>query len=343
MTRRFAIFLFLALVTVAVLFAPVPAAAQTSSPVANAAPAVKNWTPPKTPDGQPDLQGVWSTATNTPLQRPANLGAKEFYTPDELATRRNGGGGRGPGRGRPQPGTTADVHYDVSQYGLTQKVVAQDLRTSLIVGPEGRVPPLTPEAQKKMAERAAFNRVHQWDGPETRPLAERCITWPSEGPPMLSPGYNSDLQIVQGPGYVAILQEMIHDVRMIPTDGRPHLPTDVHQWFGDSRGHWEGNTLVVDATNFTGKTTINNTLTSTKLHVTERYTRTGPDTLLYQFTVDDPDTWTKSWSAEVPWEKTKGPIYEYACQEGNYGMANNLSGARASEKKAAEEAAGKGN
>jgi len=311
-----------------VLLTSIGAAAQTKAYVA-----------PKTPDGQPDLQGIWSTLTSVPLERPANLGAKEFYTPEELAAqtqRAARGGARG---AAPETGDLA-VHYDTSQFGLdrTHATLSKSNRTSLIVGPEGKVPPLLPEAAKRQAQRAS-QRDHQWDGPESRPLAERCITWPSEGPPMLAPGYNSNLQIVQGTGYVAIMQEMIHDVRVIPTDGRPHLPENIHLYFGDSRGHWEGNTLVIDTTNFTDKTAFRGS--GEKLHVIERLTRTADDTIKYEFTVEDPTAWAKPWSAEVNWAKEAGPIFEYACQEGNYGMANNLSGARATEKKAAEAAAKK--
>ena len=292
---------------------------------------------PRTPDGQPDLQGVWSNALSTPLERPEALGAKEFYTPEELAARegRAAQGGRGGARAA-EPGTVGDVHYDVSQFGLDRahSKQATSMRTSLIVGPEGKVPPLLPEAQKRAADRAALNRGHQFDGPENRGLSERCITWPNEGPPMLSPGYNSNLQIVQGAGYVAIMQEMIHDVRVIPLDNRPHLPSSVHQWFGDSRGHWEGNTLVVDTTNFTDRFPFHGS--SDKLHVVERFTRTAEDTITYQFTVNDPTTWDKPWTAEIPWVKNDALVFEYACQEGNYGMANVLSGARATEKEAAE-------
>jgi len=150
---------------------------------------------------------------------------------------------------------------------------------------------------------------------------------------MLSPGYNSNLEITQGIGYVAINQEMIHDVRIIPTDNSPHLPSNVRQWFGDARGHWEGDTLVVETTNFTDRTSIQNTPTSAKLKVTERFTRQDANTVVYQFTVDDPDTWEKPWSGEVSMAKIDSPIYEYACNEGNYGMANNLGAARAAEKK----------
>ena len=156
--------------------------------------------------------------------------------------------------------------------------------------------------------------------------------WPNEGPPMLPAGYNSNLQIVQGQGYVAIMQEMIHDVRIIPIDGSPHLASNVRQWFGDSRGHWEGDTLVVDTTNFTNRTAFRGS--SENLHVVERFSRTADDRILYQFTVEDPSTWETSWSGEVPMTKIDGPIYEYACHEGNYGMRNNLSGARAAEKTA---------
>jgi hypothetical protein len=229
----------------------------------------------------------------------------------------------------------------MNQFGLEkgQARVASTIRTSLIVGPEGRIPPMLPEAQQRNAARAAANKGHEFDGPENRTLGEQCIMWPNEGPPIQPAGYNSNLQIVQGPGYVAIMQEMIHDVRVIPTDGRPHAPAGIRQWMGDSRGHWEGNTLVVDTTNFTSRTAFRGS--SEKLHVIERFTRSADDTITYQFTVDDPTTWAKPWSAEVPITKSPSAVYEYACQEGNYGMANILSGARATERKAAEEAAAK--
>ena len=153
---------------------------------------------------------------------------------------------------------------------------------------------------------------------------------------MMPVGYNSNLQITQGEGYVAITQEMIHDTRIIPTDNSPHLPADVHLLFGDSRGHYEGNTLVVDTTNFTDRTAFRGS--GEKLHVIERFTRTDPDTFLDQFTVEDPETWAHPWLAEIPMTKIDGPLFEYACQEGNYGMRNNLSGARAEEKKKTEAA-----
>lgn len=307
----------------------------------SAAAQTKPFTPSKTPDGQPDLQGIWSTLTSVPLERPANLGAKEFYTPEELKAQAGRAAARGARGAAPAEAGDLAVHYDTSQFGLDRShaTLSSSNRTSLIVGPEGRVPPLLAEAQKRQADRAAYQRAHQWDGPESRPLAERCIIWPSEGPPMLAPGYNSNLQIVQGKGYVAIMQEMIHDVRVIPVDNSPHLPSNIHLYFGDSRGHWEGNTLVVDTTNFTDKTPFHGS--GEKLHVVERFTRVADDAIKYEFTVDDPTAWAKPWSAEVSWAKEAGPVFEYACQEGNYGMANNLSGARATEKKAAEATAAK--
>ena len=309
-----------------------------------AAAQTKPYTPPKTTDGKPDLQGIWSTHQRTAGKAGEPRGKGILYR------RRSGRSGatrrrwRSRTRRRTGCGTgnrRSGVHYDTSQFGLDRShaTVATSNRTSLIIGPEGRVPPLLPEATKRQAERTAFQREHQWDGPESRPLAERCIIWPSEGPPMLAPGYNSNLQIVQGTGYVAIVQEMIHDVRVIPTDGRPHLPSNIHLYFGDSRGHWEGNTLVVDTTNFTDKTAFRGS--GEKLHVVERFTRTGDESIKYEFTVEDPTAWAKPWSAEVTWAKEAGPIFEYACQEGNYGMANNLSGARATDKKAAEAASKK--
>ncbi|MBV8732957.1 MAG: hypothetical protein JO336_24380 [Acidobacteriia bacterium] len=325
------------------LLVSVPATAQAQSQTAAAKPAAaaaastgKSWTPPRTAWGDPDFQGFWTNATGTPLERPKELGAKEFYTPEELAAREKRAEEQAAKRleGRQtEPGTQADVHYDLAQFGLdrSQSKAAVSLRTSLIVGPEGRIPPTLPEAQKRNAERAASNRAHQFDGPENRPLSERCILWPHEGPPMMPVGYNGNLEIVQSPGYVAITQEMIHDTRVIPTDSRSHLPSSVRQYMGNSSGHWEGNTLVVETTNFTDKTAFRGS--SENLKVVERFTRTAQDTITYQFTVSDPTTWDKPWSAEIPMSKTDAPIYEYACQEGNYGMANNLSGARAAEKK----------
>jgi len=298
--------------------------------------SAQTWTPPRTPDGHPDLQGFWTNASITPLERPRDLGAKEFFTEEEAAEIRKKA--LVPASVAERGGTEA--HYEFTQFGLdrTQAQVAFSMRTSMIVGPEGRVPPLTPEAQKRNAERAASNRGHEFDGPENRAIQERCLVWGTEGPPMLPPGYNSYLQIVQAPGYVAVLQEMIHDVRIIPLDGRPHRPQTVRGWLGDSRGRWEGDTLVVDTTNFTDKTNFRGSREN--LHVVERFTRVDDKTIRYEFTVDDPTTWTRPWSAELPLAKDKGPIYEYACHEANYGMANNLKGARATEK-AAEDAAKK--
>jgi hypothetical protein len=198
------------------------------------------------------------------------------------------------------------------------------------VGPDGRVPPLTAEAQKRQAERAARNRGHQFDGPENRPLQERCLIYSTEGPPMMPSAYNSNLQIVQGPGYVAIVQEMIHSTRIIPTDGSPHLSPHIRQWLGDSRGRWEGNTLVVDTTNFTDKTAFRGSTEA--LHLVERFTRLDNDTMLYEFTAEDPATWVRPWTAQLSLAKIDGPIFEFACHEGNLGMANTLSGARAAEK-----------
>jgi hypothetical protein len=318
--------------------AVMPAAAQTQPIAAKPVTTSKTWAPPKTAEGVPDLQGVWTNSTATPLERPQNLGAKEFYTAEEAAQRERAAAeaaARALGGRDTEPGTVADVHYDFSQFGLARgqsKTVANP-RTSLIVGPDGKVPPLLPEAQKRQADRAALNRGHQFDGPENRPLSERCIIQGHEGPPMIPAGYNANLQIQQGPGYVAIMHEMVHDTRVIPTDGRPHLAKNVRQFMGDSRGHWEGNTLVVDTTNFTDRTAFRGS--SENLHVVERFTRTEDDTIIYQFTVEDPSTWAKSWSAEILMTKIDGRIYEYACQEGNYGMRNTLNGARTTEKEEA--------
>jgi hypothetical protein len=288
---------------------------------------------------QPDLQGIWTNATITPLERPKELAGKEFFTEKQVAEyekrvleesnkdRRDGSAEADVGRA-----------YNDSWWDRGTKVVPTR-RTSIVVDPpDGRVPPLTAEAQKAAAARAAVLQ-RPAAGPEDRGLPERCILWPTAGPPMLSSAYNNNYQILQTPGYVVIFIEMIHDVRIIPLDGRPHLASNIRQWLGDPRGHWEGNTLVVDSINFTDKNPFRGS--DRNLHLTERFTRINPDTILYRFTVEDPTAFTRTWTGEAPLTKTPGPIYEYACHEGNYGMANILSGARA-EEKAMEEAARKG-
>jgi hypothetical protein len=287
------------------------------------------------PAGHPDLQGIWTSATVVPMERPASVKGKEFYTEEEAAENARKVLGISSWE---RLGSQASVHYNMSQYGLdlSQVKLALTRRTSLIVGPDGRVPPFTPEAQKRLAERAARNRGHQFDGPENRPLQERCIVYSSEGPPVLPAAYNSNLQIVQSVGTVAIVQEMIHSARLIPTDGSPHLPASIRQWNGDSRGHWEGDTLVVDTTNFNDETAFRGS--TADLHLVERFRRVDNETILYEFTVDDPSTWTRPWTAQLALAKIEGPLFEFACHEGNLGMANTLSGARAAEKAAAETA-----
>jgi hypothetical protein len=323
------------------LFAQAPAAGQTPSSPPKATTAGKAWTPPRTSDGKPDLQGIWTDNTLTPLERPKKLGAKEFYTDEELAdlTRRARQGEKVEeadlGAAAPQA-----VRYDLELFGFdrTKLRFASTKRTSLIVGPEGVVPPMLPEARARNAERAAKGRGHEFDGHENRPLSERCLLMNQERIPM-TPGANEGnlLQIAQGPGYVTLLHEIDHSTRVIPTDGRPHVPQNIRQWQGDSVGHWEDNTLVVDTTNFTNLTAYRGS--SEKLHLVERFTRAADDTIIYQFTVEDPATWAKSWTAEVPWTKTKGPVYEYACHEGNTMISTILRGARVIEEETAQKKA----
>jgi hypothetical protein len=197
--------------------------------------------------------------------------------------------------------------------------------------PDGRIPALTDEARRRALPPQAGSPDRRTDSYENRTLAERCITWGNDGPPIMPVGYNANLDILQGPGYVVVRTEMIHSARIIPIDGaRPHLGQSIRKWNGDSRGHWEGNTLVVETTNFNDRVRFRNSTTA--LRVVERFTRVDADTITYTFTVEDPATWTKPWTAEVPMMKTTGPIYEYACHEGNYGLANILRAARVEEK-----------
>jgi len=329
----------------AFLFAAISAPGQAPASKTTAGAAKATWTPPRTPDGRPDLQGVWTNNSVTPLQRAKELAGKEFYTESELAAVRQKQLERyelDEKEGEPAAnhsgveGAAAEtVHYDHAQFGLDwlQSKLNWNQRTSLIVGPEGTIPPLTPQARDRRATRAAAAKGHEFDGPENRPLEARCMARANVGPPLLPTRYNSNLQIVQGPGYVAIETEEIHDVRVIPTNGRPHPAKSVRLWMGDSVGHWEGNTLVVDTTNFTDLTPFPG---AQNLHVIERITRSGEDTLLYQFTVEDPGMWTKPWSGEVPIMRMTGQLYEYACNEANYGLENTLRGARVADAEAAK-------
>jgi hypothetical protein len=329
--------------TVAVLLiAQAPVAGQASSPATKAAGTGKSWTPPRTPDGKPDLQGIWGNATLTPLQRPKALGAKEFYTDQEFAelskrVRQGNDVGEEAELGAARENA---LRYDISLYGgfdITKARFASNKRTSLIVGPEGVIPPMLPEARQRNAERAAKNKGHEFDSYENRPLQERCILMTQEMIPMLpAAGEGNLLQIVQGPGYVAFLHETDHSTRVIPTDGRPHIPQNIRQWQGDSVSHWEGNTLVVDTTNFTALSAFRGS--GEKLHLVERFTRTADDTVIYQFTAEDPTTWGKPWTAEIPMTKTQGPVYEWACHEGNTMISTILRGARVEDEEAAKKA-----
>ena len=334
MTRRLLAPVALVGFLLAALAAPL-VTAQAPEPSTPSRGAAKPWKVPRTPDGQPDLQGFWSNTSYVPLERPKNV-TKEFYTPEEAAemikkaalTEQE----------QTEPGTVADVHYDFTQFGLdrSQSALAPNLRTSLIVDPrDGRIPPMTPEGLKRTAERAEARKRAggPYDAAQNQPLSVRCIIMDRIGPPMLAGAYNNNYQIVQTPGYVMILVEMIHDVRIIPLDGRPQLPSQVRQWTGSYRGRWDGDTLVIESTNFNGKNPFQGS--SEHLKLTERFTRIDENTIRYQFTVDDPATWTRPWSAEVPWARTIGPLFEHACHEGNYGLANILAGARAEEKRAA--------
>jgi hypothetical protein len=297
--------------------------------------AQKTWSPAKTPDGQPDIQGVWTFATITPIERPANLSGKEFFTEKEAAEYEKQVL-QTTNRDRRDGPADADVSraYNDFWWDSGSKVVGTR-RTSLIIDPpDGKIPALTAAGQKRAAERAESRRLHPADGPENRPLQERCLIWTAAGPPILPSAYNNNIRIVQGSGYVAILNEMVHDVRIVPLDGRPHLPQGVRLWMGDSRGRWEGNTLVVDTTNFSDRTNFRGA--DENLHLIERFTRTAEGTLMYRFTVDNETAFSRSWTAEIPMTKSQDPMFEYACHEGNYSLFNVLAGVRAEEKAAAE-------
>ncbi len=318
--------------------AAVPAAGKGPSAAAGEA-AGQTYTAPRTPDDQPDLQGFWTNQTYTPLERPASV-TKAFYTPEEAAAIEQGRAERE--ASQTTPGTIPDVHYDFTQFGLdrSQSTFARNLRTSLIIEPpDGRIPAVNAEGRRRAEERRAAREARggQYDRAENLPLGARCIIMRGAGPPMMNAGYNSNYHIVQNRDYVMVLVEMIHDARIIPLDGRPAPPAGARGWMGRSRGRWEGDTLVVETANFNGKNPFRGS--GPALRVTERFTRVADDTLIYRFTVEDPETWDMAWTAEMPMKRTIGPIFEHACHEGNYGLTNILAGAREEERRAAEAAA----
>jgi len=289
----------------------------------------------RTPWGDPDLEGIWTNATLTPLQRPPELASKEFLTPEEAAQFQ---------RSRIEQ-TNADRPLPPGQVGAYNDVffergtsIVRSRRTSLVVDPpDGRIPALTPDAQKKVEARQKREVVSPADGPEDRWLTERCILFGATVP-MLPEPYNNNYRIIQSPGFVTILVEMNHDARIIPLDGRAHLASGIQQWTGDSRGRWEGTTLVVETTNlkFNHQSRFGvgylNGLSDERLRVVERFTIADANTLTYRATVEDPSVFLRPWTVEVSMARTAGPLFEVGCHEGNYGMFNILSGHRAEER-----------
>ena len=321
--------------------------------------------PPRTAWGQPDLGGVWEYKTRTRLQRPEHYGDREFLTAEEASQIEENARSQikemeerpaqrtvaiptasdRPGRWLDQPdhpslqGQTGSYNIFWFDWGTS---AVKTGRTSLIVDPpNGRMPPKTEAGQERgriMGARSSFSdTVGEAASYRDFSNSDRCLMSGNAGPPMLPGVYNNNMQLFQTPGYVAILNEMIHTVRLIPLDGRPGLTDEIRQYVGDSRGYWEGDTLVVETENFNDDS-IHNTWRSTSqnMKLEERFTRLDESTLLYQFTVNDPDTWERSWSVELPMQRNELPIYEFACHEGNYGLPNILAGNRVAEARAAQ-------
>ena len=317
--QRVAVVRVLAILIALGLLAPLAAAAQSSSV-------------PRLPDGKPDLQGVWDFSSVTPLQRPEELADKEFLTEEDAAALEARAAGRVDTA--PPPGNPGAYNRFWFADGTT---VVGTRRTSLIVDPpNGRLPSYTDTGRRRMAERAAARERNA--GPEDRDVDERCILGFNSGPPMLPGAYNNYMQLFQGDDHVAILNEMVNDVRVVPLDGRPALASDIQQWRGDSRGRWEGDALVVETRNFkdigTAHPAPNMELLEAlgpEMHLVERFTRRDADTLLYEFTVNDPQGFTVPWSGELTMTRKDDRLYEYACHEGNYGLYNILAGYRAAE------------
>lgn len=331
-------------VLVGIMLAATPLSAQSPGSTAKPGRAAAA-SPPLTAWGHPDLQGVWANNNATPLERPKEIADKATLTDAEVEALRREAARLFDGAGDAAFGdsvflaalrsvqkyTSTDGQTgNYNSFWIVERVF--DNRTSLVTEPDGRIPAMTPDAQKKAAAVAAMRQAPP-AGPESLSLSLRCISF---GLPNTFAGYNSNYRFLQTPDYVVIATEMIHDVRIIPLDGRPHLTPNVRQWLGDSRGRWEGNTLVVDTTNFIDQS--GNGLSpfrisgSQNMHLVERFARVDANTIHYEFTVDDPTMWTKSWNAMILLRKTSDNIYEFACHEGNYALTGILAGARVQEK-----------
>jgi len=306
---------------------------------------------PRTPWGAPDLQGVWDRQTLTPFQRPRELGDKAVFTAEEAAVFESQANAaldaldvRVAPRGTAENNETAETIGNYNDFWFDAGATAvETLRTSLVIDPpDGRVPALTAEAADKRAalvrSREGVNRHEPTPGGFVDDLgpgryAVRCLVGFNTGPPLVPGGYNQNMQVFQTEDYVVILNEMVHDSRIIPIDGTPR--TGIGSWTGESRGRWEGDTLVIETNNFTDKTRWRGS--AENMTLVERLTRQDDDTLVYTFTVTDPDTWVQPWTAEIPMRRGDEPLYEYACHEGNYSMEGILAGARADERAAAEQ------
>ena len=287
---------------------------------------------PRTAWGAPDLQGVWDFRTATPLERPEDRGDQAFLTEEEAATieqervDRNIRLWEAPPR-RTEAGDNVGGYNNFwLDFGTN---VIENRRTSLVVDPpDGRIPALSEEGQRRADERRAYREAHPADSYLDRSAFDRCILGFNTGPPMTPGFYNQNMQLFQTPDHVVVLNEMVHDSRIIPLDGRPR--PDIESWTGESRGHWEGDTLVVETTDFSDRHSYRGSTRDRRLF--ERFTRIDADTLLYEFTIDDPGTWTAPWTAQIPMRWNPLPLFEYACHEGNYAMPNILGGARLEER-----------
>ncbi len=308
---------------------------------------------PRTPWGQPDIQGIWDFRTITPLERPTALADKEFLTTEEAANLEQETVDRNERLlQRDARRTEATASVDLGEDGAPgfynnfwlDGGTTSTGRTSLVIDPpNGRIPPLTAEAQQAVEARRAYLRDHPADSWLDRNTSDRCIVGFNAGPPITPLGYNQNVQVFQTPDRVVLVTEMVHTPRVVPLDGRPALNSDIRQWSGDSRGHWEGDTLVVETANFKDErrwiplgTAPAGTGSSANMTLVERFTRVDVDTLEYTFTVTDPEIWTSPWTASQPMRRTDIPMFEYACHEGNYSMEGILAGARAEEKAAAQ-------